>query len=298
MKRKQPHHLLIDGDYLLYKIGFGSQKTLYRVYEAGNEVDGYLQEFDKKRKLTDWIEKRGEPEYDWSWDKRVKADPIGIARYNIKANMTRLKGLSGNISKVTIFFTDTLNFRDKVATLLPYKGNRDTSHKPYYFKMIKEYLLANYDCQVVYGCEADDALGIHQMRADEGTTIIYTPDKDLDMIPGWRLDKKSEVIWITEEEARASFYLQLLMGDNTDNIPGLFKVTGKKAMKPLKEGLKLAGESEEEYSFLREIYEERGIPAGRDVDGILLEIATLLYMKRDYGDRVDPRDFWKGIQFK
>ena len=283
-------YVLIDGDYLLYKVGFGSQKTIYRVYEDQNEEDGYLQEFRYKRELDNWIDGNE----DWSWGKKIVADSWGICKYNTDLCIKRIMRDSRAKSCI-IFFTDTYNFREKVATLLPYKGNRDSSHKPVHFSRIKDYIIESYGCRVVYGCEADDALSIYQQSVPEiGTTIIYTPDKDLDMVPGWRINKKNEVIWIDEESARESFYMQLLMGDATDNIPGIYKLTGTKATAPLKR--EVGNSYPNEYECVREMYLKSEKVKEGDVDGILLEIGTLLYMKRDYEDKIDMRDFWKSVE--
>ena len=276
---------LIDGDFLLYKIGFGSQKTQYRVFVRGEEEDGHLRVFRLKKDLMAYMNGMGEGLEDWSWDKYIVHDSWGITKYNIEVTLnTILKNCGANKNPI-IFFTDEENFRNEVAKILPYKGNRDSSHKPHWFKEIKEYILANYDCRVPYKLEADDSLGIYQMKAESGTTIIYTPDKDLNMIPGYRLTKDDEVIYIDDDSARRSFYGQLIQGDSTDNIPGIYKVANKKFTKKVKEGL--AGcDFPEVYDYILELYDG-------DKDAIE-EIGALLYMKRTYEDKVNVTDFdWR-----
>ena len=63
-------------------------------------------------------------------------------------------------SKPALYISGKDNFREKVATILPYKGNRDPLHKPKYYKEIREYLKDAYGAQVVDGQEADDEIGI------------------------------------------------------------------------------------------------------------------------------------------
>ena len=130
-----------------------------------------------------------------------------------------------------IFITGKGNFREEVATIAPYKGNRDEAHKPIHYKAIGEYLVNHWGADVVPDMEADDAMGIMQWKhlpfeepEDRYNTVICTLDKDLNMIPGLHYNwKNEEFSFITEQEANVFFYRQLLTGDATDNIIGCGK---------------------------------------------------------------------------
>lgn len=139
------------------------------------------------------------------------------------------------------YLTDSKsNFRNEVATILPYKGHRPAD-KPPHWANIRQHLIDNYDAEVQYGIEADDACGIEQTRMntnagvvgkDEGWSIICSRDKDLSMIPGWHYQwpcgKQKEKKWfVNEEEGIRFFYKQLLTGDATDNILGLYRIGDK-----------------------------------------------------------------------
>lgn len=186
------------------------------------------------------------------------------------------------------YLTDSKsNFRNEVATILPYKGHR-VSEKPPHWENIRQHLIDNYDAQVQYGIEADDAMGIAQCddnrelvlsEADAGGTIICSRDKDMDMIPGWHYSwecgKQKERKWfVTEQMGIRSFYKQLLTGDSTDNILGLFGV-GKAAA-----CVKRIDTYEAEQDMFDEVwkrYEERfGAHAWR----FLVENAQLLWILR------------------
>ena len=56
------------------------------------------------------------------------------------------------------------NFRNDVATILPYKGNRVGKPKPPRHAMLRKYLLEQYPDRVelIFGMEADDFLSIKQ----------------------------------------------------------------------------------------------------------------------------------------
>ena len=80
---------------------------------------------------------------------------------------------------------------------------------------------------MVEGEEADDQLSIR--CALKGDTIA-TIDKDLNNTAGWHYNwQKDDLYCVGKIEADRNFYRQLLVGDSTDNIPGLFRITGTKA---------------------------------------------------------------------
>lgn len=151
----------------------------------------------------------------------------------------------------SLYLTDSpSNFRNEAATILPYKGNR-VSEKPLHWTALRQHLIDTYDAEVQYGIEADDRLGIEQMKdfdrsyhiigenatddtVDEDLceTVICSRDKDLHMIPGWHYvwpaGKQEEKLWFQDEvSALRCFYSQLLTGDATDNILGLYGVGAK-----------------------------------------------------------------------
>lgn len=122
------------------------------------------------------------------------------------------------------------NFRNQVASLQPYKGNRDpNSTRPYHYDTVGDYIVDNHPHVVVDGMEADDWLGIEQ-RKDLENTCIASRDKDLMGVPGYHYrfacGAKQPAVpmhWVSEFEATHFFFYQMLIGDNTDNIPGCGK---------------------------------------------------------------------------
>lgn len=197
------------------------------------------------------------------------------------------------------YLTDSKsNFRNDVATILPYKGHRD-SEKPPHWAAIRQHLIDNYDAEVCYGIEADDKCGIEQSYnwkesidkygkqswecqdtlIDICDTVICSRDKDLSMIPGhhysWECGKQKEKKWfVSELDGIKSFYKQLLTGDSTDNILGLFGV-GAKASCVLR-----IDKYEHEVDMFTEChdrYEERFGEYGWQ---FLIENARLLWIRR------------------
>ena len=146
-------------------------------------------------------------------------------------------------SDYVIYLTDSKgNYRNQLYP--EYKANR-TQPKPRHYQSIRDALIQYENAIVAHGQEADDALGIHQTQAalkvfedaewlTDYTTCICSIDKDLLQVPGHHYNfVKDKHVFVTEEEGKRSFYKQLLTGDLTDNIPGLYRIGPKKAEKIL-----------------------------------------------------------------
>ena len=174
-----------------------------------------------------------------------------------------------------LYLTGKGNFRFDVATIQPYKGHRDHSHRPQYYKELRQYLIDEHGAILIEGMEADDACGIDAHICNCPYTVC-TIDKDLKMIGGNFYDyKRRELSEISEEEALRFFYTQCLTGDSSDNIPGLFKLTGTRATKKRKEPILELSSRSEMAEYIAKTYLE----AGATVDS-LCEVATLLWIRR------------------
>lgn len=213
---------LIDGDVIRYQVGHACQHNTFVVngksFLTPNEANAYCTE-------------HAIPTHNV---KKVVAAEIVQAVYHTVDKFIEgiLKGAEADSCQ--IFLTGTGNYREKIATIQPYKGQR-VSEKPVHFEAISKYLQYRYKAEVIDRAEADDAMGYNQSGLD---TIICTIDKDLDMIPGlhfnWNKQKKYTV---TLDEANYFFYKQLLTGDRIDNIQGCIGMGDKLASKAL-EGCK------------------------------------------------------------
>ena len=122
-----------------------------------------------------------------------------------------------------LFLTGKDNFRYNIYP--EYKAHRP-KEKPFWLPFIREFLVAQFNAEVVDGQEADDALGINQTEE----TIICSIDKDLLMIPGKHYNfVKDEFVTVDEYQGMTHFFMQCLMGDRSDNIKGIPKIGPKKA---------------------------------------------------------------------
>lgn len=150
--------------------------------------------------------------------------------------------------EIRSYLTGKNNFRNEVAQFQQYKGNRYDANgnrlkaQPKWLAAVRTYLQTDYDAILCEGQEADDALGIAQMKVRASETyhsIISSIDKDLRIIPGLHHDMNSgfieeidELGYLTTDKkgkvrggGQKFFYAQLLMGDSADWIKGLPKVT-------------------------------------------------------------------------
>lgn len=188
-----------------------------------------------------------------------------------------------------IYLTDSgSNFRiDEASSAFPYKGHRKDAEKPKHLEAIRQYMIDKYDAKLQVGQEADDALAIGAVQHGHG---IATIDKDLDGVPGWHYNWKQErTYWVTEDEANRFFYTQLLTGDATDNIPGLFKRTGVKAMAKIKAPLEEMTDPAEMYQYVKQVYmdaveSKRMTSDELDVERWLLSQGRCLWMRRAEGE--------------
>lgn len=226
---------LIDGDILLYEIGFSSEKNDAGVIEPASWE--FAQELlDNRIKLI--------------CDEAGADEPPLLFLTNtprINKTLNKRRKLSGEEPKEYVE-----NFRVEVAKEKDYKGGRKAT-KPFHFYNLLHYILASYDVHVnENGLEADDAMCLMQhARREQLDTIICSRDKDLRQCQGWHYSWEvgkqpaigpilvDELGWLEHKNAgefdskgkakppkifgvgNKFFYYQLLVGDNVDNIGGI-----------------------------------------------------------------------------
>jgi hypothetical protein len=161
---------------------------------------------------------------------------------------------------------------------------------------IREFLVDHREAEVVYGMEADDALSIAQYQAeDKRSTVICSRDKDLNMVPGyhysWGAGKQKEkgLWWQDEINGLRAFYCQLLTGDSTDNIPGLYGVGGSSKL------LTHVREFDREYDMYLFALAEYTKRFGTYAERFLIENARLLWMQSYEGELWSPPSLPEGI---
>ena len=167
------------------------------------------------------------------------------------------------------YLSGPTNFRYEVATMKPYKGNRDTSNRPKFYKEIREYMADHWGGVFVEGMEADDAMGL----AQNDDTVICSIDKDLKIIPGRNYNfVTGDLTYITPEEGVYNFLRQMLIGDSADNIPGINKIGEVKSARLLQDK-----SPKEQLEVVIDLYKKQ---YGDKWESAFHEIATLLWIRQ------------------
>ena len=267
---------LIDGDVLVYRIGFASEKTLYWIdYGDGIEVS-----FRSAKEAREWGVIR---------DTEIDSMPLSFAIELL--NNTIDKILEDTKSdEYTLYLTGKGNFREGVAKTIPYKGNR-SGKKPVHYQALRDYMIDELDAVLVEGQEADDEIASSQTR----DTVICSIDKDLWMVPGKHYDIATGRKVLAKDPGGLKlegkkilgtgfvwFCAQMLLGDRVDNIKGINGLGPVKVYKLLeskKHSVKLA------WRRVKAIYKMHG-----QLDR-LEESAVLLWMRREKDQH--PYDFIK-----
>jgi len=164
---------------------------------------------------------------------RLNKIPPAVVKKLIKASITA--ALKKDWCKdLKLIIGGKVNYRKDIWS--EYKANRPP--KPLKYSKVRAWLEKEYAdiIKVAEGCEADDYLGImmNWMRRQCGgdfekwDLVLIHRDKDMVQLGGLQWDwfkKTANPIWISEDQRHRSFWVQMLMGDTTDNIPGLEDIT-------------------------------------------------------------------------
>lgn len=174
-------------------------------------------------------------------------------KHNAYAAVTHIRRMAAAPRAVLhVTRAETKGGRTEQAMLKPYQANRaDRSNRPEHLDVIRDFLgggCPGYSALELEGIiwtmqEADDGMA-QAAYADPENAVVCSADKDLLMVPGWKLDMYTNVIrqdkdafgWIDLDRSKSSakvigggtkfFWAQCLMGDTADNISGIPEVPG------------------------------------------------------------------------
>lgn len=139
----------------------------------------------------------------------------------------------------SLYFTGRgARYREKFATEIPYKISREGKERPLFLPEVTDFAFNNFPCCISnseWG-EADDliACAAHSSSSYDDY-IVVSIDKDLNMIPGHHYNPvKKTKFFMEKNDAYTFFFMQLLAGDRTDDIPGIKGIGLTRAEKILK----------------------------------------------------------------
>lgn len=278
---------LIDSDELCYKVALHYQQKYYVI----KKDDKVLWRVRYKEEAVESIMSRDDLEIE-SYIEPL--DPKGFQN-RIDDIVSRIL-FNTNSTDIRFYLSGSSNFRYELATLQPYKGNRD-SEKPIHLELVREEFRYR-KAETVDFLEADDLMSINSFIIPN--SVICSSDKDLKTVPSLNFDINKGVLQeIDKQTSNYNFYYQLLIGDSTDNIPspyGLGEVSAKKFLdnseihtnydkfvKDIKSFYySYLIKRKKDNSFRTEWY------SGQKVDEILWEVGNLLWMRRT----LDPNERW------
>ncbi len=219
----------------------------------------------------------------------VEPEPFSHARQNARGLWQRILDACAPVRDYRGYISGEDNFRYEIATLKPYKGNRDRSEEPTWRKDLEAYLLADFPVERTQGHEADDRLAVECLK-DVRNTILATIDKDMAQLPGANLYRwdTNEHVTVSGIEAARNFYKQMLTGDATDSIPGCIGIGKAKAEKAL-------ANVKEEKLMATIVYTHYQKSYGKTAWDAYVENARLLYLCRTEEELADPKNAWKPI---
>lgn len=280
----------IDGDIIAYSCAAVAHKKVYNVVDktilGGGSITLSIHSTKKAAEsFVKTMENISPPvPRSLSIEEDYILKPVGNAIQAAKLLLEKIESRTEADASI-IFLSGETNYRDRVATLKPYKGNR-ISEKPIHYEAVYNYLLENHICIIADDMEADDCLGIFQRE----NTICATIDKDLDMVEGQHYNwRKDELYYVHPEDAKYNFYIQLLMGDRVDNIdgiPGVGIKTAEKILHPTNLNVVFKGDKKEEQMYWATLCEyskhyEKPMEA-------LIETARLLWIRRKRNEMWNP----------
>lgn len=249
-------HILLDGDIFRYRIGFVCEHTRHYVIEKGSEKYGPVAIFSDKSEAEEFIK-----DDSTLYIKSIRAaERLNKCLHTLKLQLNAILNKFGaDKSECTVYLSGKDNFRDTLVDY--YKANRDRSKRPLHYKAMTEYLTEHWPTEIIHGIEADDAMGIAQCKdyneimGITEETIIVSLDKDMDCIPGWHYNFVNNERYLLDwTDANRTFFYQMIQGDTADNIPGLYKVTGQRAMAKLFEPLSVIEEYEHMWMYVWNMY--------------------------------------------
>lgn len=258
----------IDGDVLPYKVGFATQRVIYQLdMEGAHSCPSFCITRDKRRvnKIV-----KNNPDVIVTELFYIE-EPIQVINTLRLAVANIVRGSKCHRFKVILSGED--NFREQVATIQPYKGNRSGIDKPVHFNLIRNWLMEKPYTIVSVNEEADDVIS----RAMIAGHVGASPDKDLNNTPGSRYNFNTKKLYeVSEPEARHNFYTQMLVGDTADNIPGIRGVGPKTAAKLLQSCKTVRCYEDVVYREYKKVYDHPWTA--------ICEVGQLLWMRRKEGE--------------
>jgi len=170
-------------------------------------------------------------EYDIRWDEWINT--LHLEQADAKSYIThqvhKWQEATGQ-QQLVMCLSSYPTFRHDLSP--EYKANRTGRRKPLGLRDLRSWLSQEYPTRCHDCLEADDVMGILMTSGTFRDPIMVTADKDMRTIPG-RLLRMDVMENNTVGDANRNWMIQALVGDTSDNYPGLKGIGPVKAEKLL-----------------------------------------------------------------
>ena len=220
--------LYVDFDTALVSAAAAQQKnTIF----ARHIASGRKKEYDNRTAFKNWLKENPKWKAE-QFEIEDNATIVGSVNNAVEGLLGRMHDISESNPVKSVKFVvggPHGNFRDKIARIQPYKGQR--GEKPLLFSAIKEKLLKRipeYIVQPSTDIESDDVCSIwlteDRYLGEDSCKAISSPDKDLKMCVGWHTDATrwdDAAHYVNDFTGFYQLAWQALRGDKIDNILGI-----------------------------------------------------------------------------
>ena len=157
-------------------------------------------------------------------------DDFYYVKHGFLMTMHNILGSNGTTEYVG-FLTSKNNFRKELKLDEEYKGNRK-KELPKWFHELRSWITEELGFVTIDQLEADDCISI--MSRYKSEFVIVSTDKDFYQLEANHFNPNTLAFRTVEkEEAKLNLWIQVLMGDSTDNISGIRGIGKVKAHKLL-----------------------------------------------------------------
>lgn len=295
--------VVMDGDSLAYRASWLGQEARWTATEQGSGRTESLTWGTTKTQMRTHIEEEYGSTEGWTLSCTIRTKPESFYREVLagmihsimrQINVAIIEtGEQAWVAEYEIYLTAdgrSHNFRDRLATILPYKGHR--GERPVRLPFVRNVLRDDWSAKDVLGMEADDMLTV-RLAQDPDSVILVHDDKDILQVAGDHFNLRTKTMrTIEEQEGNRLLYAQIVSGDASDNIPGLYKLLclqgrdkeaatlrGRRYLSKVRKALEEAQDEQEMAWIVRQVFERFGYG-----DNELNEIGGLVYLRRRTGD--------------
>lgn len=284
--------ILVDSDVYGYSCGAATQSTRYDI--AAVTPDGESSEalLDSMEDVRAWKAEDWPAGTEFEVTPIIEPEDVSHAIHLVRRSMQNIERVMDEAGveykALELIMTGPGNFREALATIKPYKGNRDRNQRPYHYKAIRRYLEREWGAVTVEGWEADDELAM--ARHQDPDVVLVSQDKDLLGVSGRHYNPgKKEWKYVSEDEARLFFYRQIIEGDATDHIGGCFKAGKVAAESAIGEGMTPVEMWQKTVALYEASLSKKNCPyADLGAYAAALENARLVYLIRYPGELWQP----------